>query len=56
VVFTIRVHLTPLSQVAANPARLARFVQAWRTAAPDFRAYKHLHLYDELVAGVIGTV
>lgn len=53
VVFTIRVWLDPLSALAAEPARLARFARAWRTAAPDFRAYKRLELYDDLVARII---
>lgn len=53
VVFTIRVWIDPLSAIAAEPGRLARFAQAWRTAHPDFRAYKKLHLYDDLVARVI---
>lgn len=53
VVFTIRVWVNPLSEIAADPARLARFAEAWRTAHPDFRAYKHLELYDDLVAPLI---
>ena len=53
VVFTIRVWVDPLSAIAADPARLARFAGAWRTAHPDFRAYKKLDLYDDLVARVI---
>jgi hypothetical protein len=32
-----------------DPERLAAFARAWRTAAPDFRAYKQLHLYDGLI-------
>ena len=51
--FTIRVWLDPLSTVAVDPERLARFAKAWRSAAPEFRAYKHLELYDDLVARVI---
>lgn len=51
--FTIRVWLDPLTRIATDPDRLARFAQAWRTAAPEFRAYKHLELYDDLVARVI---
>ena len=54
VVFTIRVWLTPLAEIARDPDRLARFARAWRTAAPEFRAYKRLELYDDLVARVIG--
>ena len=53
VVFTIRVWLSPLSEIAADPARLARFATAWRSAGADFRVYKKLHLYDALVARVI---
>jgi len=56
VVFTIRVWIAPLSAIAAEPGRLARFAQAWRTAHPDFRAYKKLELYDDLVARVIDGV
>jgi dimethylamine monooxygenase subunit A len=52
-VFTIRVWLDPLSKVAQDPQRLAGFARAWRGAAPEFRAYKQLHLYDALVARVI---
>ena len=51
--FTIRVWIDPLSAIAAEPGRLARFAQAWRTAHPDFRAYKRLELYDALVARII---
>ena len=53
VVFTIRVWIDPLARIAEDPARRARFAQAWRTAHPDFRAYKRLDLYDALVARVI---
>ena len=53
VVFTIRVWIDPLSAIAADPQRLARFAEAWRTAHPDFRAYKQLALYDNLVARMI---
>lgn len=49
VVFSIRVWLTPLSQIAADPGQLAAFAHAWRTAAPGFRDYKRLHLYDGLI-------
>ena len=52
-VFTIRLWIDPLSAIAADPQRLARFAEAWRTAHPDFRAYKQLALYDKLVARVI---
>jgi len=55
VVFTIRVWIDPLRAIAAEPGRLARFAQAWRTADPDFRAYKRLDLYDHLVSRVIGA-
>lgn len=47
--FTIRVWVGPLGSVTEDPARLAAFAQAWRTATPDFRAYKRFELYDELV-------
>ncbi len=56
VVFTIRVWIAPLSAIAEEPGRLARFAQAWRTAHPDFRAYKKLELYDDLIARVIDGV
>lgn len=52
-IFTIRVWLDRLDAVAADPARLAAFAHAWRNAAADFRAYKRLPLYDELVAGFL---
>ncbi|MFN3512362.1 MAG: heme-dependent oxidative N-demethylase subunit alpha family protein [Phenylobacterium sp.] len=51
--FTIRVWLDPLSALAADPPRLAAFARAWRAAAADFRAYKRLPLYDELVASFL---
>lgn len=47
--FTIRVWVAPLSRLAEEPARLAAFAHAWRSAAPEFRAYKRLDLYDHLV-------
>lgn len=47
--FTIRVWTHPLGLLADDPERLAAFANAWRTASPEFRAYKHLHLYDALV-------
>lgn len=47
--FTIRIWLAPLGDLAADPARLAAFERAWRGAGEDFRAYKQLHLYDALV-------
>ncbi|MET0294410.1 MAG: DUF3445 domain-containing protein [Phenylobacterium sp.] len=49
VLFTIRVWLSPLSAVAAEPVRLAAFARAWRSATPAFRAYKQLNLYGGLV-------
>jgi hypothetical protein len=48
--FTIRVWLDPLRSLAGTPDRLAAFARAWRDAAPAFRAYKRLDLYDGLVA------
>jgi hypothetical protein len=56
VLFTIRVWTSPLEQVLAEPQRAARFAQAWRTAHPDFRAYKHLELYDHLVEPLIADL
>jgi hypothetical protein len=47
--FTIRVWLAPLSDLAQNPARLAAFARAWRDATPELRAYKQFDLYDDLV-------
>lgn len=47
--FTIRVWRHPLGELRNDPQRLAAFATAWRGASPDFRAYKQLHLYDELV-------
>ena len=49
VLFTIRVWLTPFSDLAQPPERLAAFARAWRSAAPDFAAYKAFHLYADLV-------
>jgi hypothetical protein len=51
--FTIRVWRHPLAALRTDPGRLAAFAQAWRTAAPEFRAYKQLHLYDGLVEGFL---
>jgi hypothetical protein len=47
--FTIRVWLAPLESLAEEPARLAAFAVAWRSAAPPLRAYKRFDLYDDLV-------
>lgn len=47
--FTIRVWRHPLEVLRADPERLAAFAAAWRSATPEFRAYKQLHLYDGLV-------
>jgi hypothetical protein len=47
--FTIRVWLAPLGDLAAEPDRLAAFAGAWRAATPDLRAYKRFDLYDDLV-------
>ncbi len=51
--FTIRVWLAPLESLADDPARLAAFAHAWRTAHPDLRAYKRFDLYDDLVEGFL---
>ena len=51
--FTIRVSLTPLEALTADPGRLAAFARAWREAPADFRAYKRLDLYDDLVAAFL---
>lgn len=56
VMFTIRVWVNPLTDIAADASRLARFAKAWRTAHPDFRAYKRLDLYDRLVDPLIAGV
>jgi dimethylamine monooxygenase subunit A len=47
--FTIRVWRHPLSALRDDPERLAAFARAWRTATPEFRDYKKLHLYDALI-------
>jgi hypothetical protein len=51
--FTIRVWLAPLERLAEEPARLAAFARAWRAAPADFRAYKRLDLFDDLVEGFL---
>lgn len=51
--FTIRVWVAPLGEIAENRARLEAFAGAWRSAAPEFRAYKRLDLYDDLVGGFL---
>lgn len=48
-VFTIRVWLTPLAEIAADRERLAGFAAAWREAPKAFRDYKRLDLYDRLM-------
>ncbi len=53
--FTIRVWLAPLSNLATNPTRLAAFASAWRSATPELRAYKRFDLYDDLVESVLKT-
>ena len=40
--FTIRIHLTPLRALAADPEAAAVFAQAWAAAPEDFRRYKGL--------------
>jgi hypothetical protein len=54
VLFTIRVWVHPLAALRQDPARLAAFARAWRTADADFRAYKKLFLYDPLVEAFLG--
>ena len=49
VVFTIRVWRHPLAALDAEPERRAAFARAWRSATPEFRAYKRLAAYDALV-------
>jgi len=51
--FTIRVWRHPLSALRDDPERLAAFAHAWRTATPEFRDYKKLHLYDALIEGFL---
>ena len=42
VLFTIRIHLSPLQDLARHPGALAAFVQAWAAAPADYRRYKGL--------------
>lgn len=53
VAFTIRVWITPLNEILANTERRAAFSRAWRTATADFRAYKRLDLYDDLIDALL---
>jgi hypothetical protein len=53
--FTIRVWVAPLAQVADDEARLAAFAHAWRSATPEFRAYKRFDLYDALVEAFLAS-
>lgn len=55
VLFTIRVWRDPLMALRGRPELLAAFAQAWRGAAPDFRAYKGLHHYDALVEAFLAS-
>jgi hypothetical protein len=52
-IFTIRVWVAPLDELADQPARLAAFARAWADAPAEFRAYKRLDLYDDLVAAFL---
>ncbi len=47
--FTIRVWITPLADLAEDRDRLSAFAKAWRSATPTFRNYKQLALYDRLI-------
>lgn len=42
VLFTIRIHVTPLLALADDPEALAVFARAWTEAPEDFRRYKGL--------------
>jgi len=53
--FTIRVWRHALDDLRAEPERLAAFARAWRSATDDFRTYKKLHLYDDLVERFLGS-
>lgn len=53
--FTIRVWLAPLASLADDPARVAAFSQAWRSATPQLRAYKRFDLYDDLVESFLSS-
>jgi len=53
--FTIRVWVAPLRSLAEEPARLAAFAHAWRSATPEFRAYKRFDLYDHLVEAFLAN-
>lgn len=52
-VFTIRIWTHSLDALRADPARLAAFASAWRTAAPAFAAYKGFAIYAPLVEGFL---
>jgi hypothetical protein len=53
VLFTIRVWRHPLAALDQDPARRRAFAAAWRGASADFRAYKKLVLFDDLVEGFL---
>lgn len=42
VLFTIRIHLTPLRRLSSHPEALSSFARAWASAPGDFRRYKGL--------------
>lgn len=42
VLFTIRIHRTPLGALAGDPRAVAVFARAWASAPEDFRRYKGL--------------
>ncbi|MCA6254533.1 MAG: DUF3445 domain-containing protein [Phenylobacterium sp.] len=49
ILFTIRIHLTPLRALAGDPGAVAVFARAWTSAPEDFRRYKGL---DAVTPGV----
>jgi len=49
ILFTIRIHLTPLRALAGDPAAVAVLARAWTSAPEDFRRYKGL---DAVTPGV----
>jgi hypothetical protein len=56
VLFTIRVHVTPLPRVVAVPGVAARLAEAVRALPPEMRAYKSLPVFEEALLAALDSV
>ncbi|GBF57452.1 hypothetical protein PbB2_01119 [Candidatus Phycosocius bacilliformis] len=55
VLFTIRIRLTRLAELLADPVQKALFEEAWRAAAPDVRGYKKWQSLERHVAALLAS-